>query len=75
MIEKTVILREIMRQKDPIFQKILQEVRIGEPSMETIEILMSRVGIEPDISSGIVPTLLSSKKLDVEKMNQREFKN
>jgi len=59
VIEKTVILREIMRQKDPIFQKILQEVRIGEPSMETIEILISRVGIEPDISSGIVPTLLS----------------
>jgi ATP-dependent DNA helicase PIF1 len=74
VIEKTVILREIMRQKDPRFQKILQEVRIGEVSMETIEILMSRVGIEPDISSGIVPTLLSSKKLDVEKMNQREFK-
>ena len=74
VIEKTVILREIMRQKDPIFQKILQEVRIGEPSMETIEILMSRVGIEPDMSSGIVPTLLSSKKSDVEKMNQREFK-
>jgi len=74
VIEKTVILREIMRQKDPVFQKILQEVRIGEPSLETIEILMSRVGIEPDISSGIVPTLLSSKKLDVEKMNQREFR-
>ena len=74
VIEKTVILREIMRQKDPVFQKILQEVRIGEPSIETIEILMSRVGIEPDISSGIVPTLLSSKKADVEKMNQREFK-
>lgn len=29
VIEKTVILREIMRQKDPIFQKILQEVRLG----------------------------------------------
>lgn len=74
VIEKTVILREIMRQKDPVFQKILQEIRIGEPSMETIEILMSRVGIEPDISSGIVPTLLSSKKSDVEKMNKREFR-
>ena len=74
VIEKTVILREIMRQKDPVFQKILQEVRIGEPSMDTIEILLSRVGIEPDITSGIVPTLLSSKKLDVEKMNKREFK-
>ena len=74
IIEKTVILREIMRQKDPIFQKILQEVRIGEVSIETIEIIQSRIGIEPDISSGIVPTLLSSKKSDVEKMNQREFK-
>ena len=73
VIEKTVILREIMRQKDPVFQKVLQEVRIGEVSMETIEILQSRVGIEPNISTGIVPTLLSSKKSDVEKMNQREF--
>ena len=73
VIEKTVILREIMRQKDPVFQKVLQEVRIGEVSMETIEILQSRVGIEPDISTGILPTLLSSKKSDVEKMNQREF--
>ena len=73
VIEKTVILREIMRQKDPVFQKVLHEVRIGEVSMETIEILQSRVGIEPDISTGILPTLLSSKKSDVEKMNQREF--
>ena len=62
-----------MRQKDPVFQKVLQEVRIGEVSDESIAILQSRVGIEPDISSGIVPTLLSSKKFDVEKMNQREF--
>jgi len=73
VIKKTVILREIMRQKDPVFQKVLHEVRIGEVSEESIAILQSRVGIEPDISSGIVPTLLSSKKSDVEKMNQREF--
>lgn len=73
VIEKTIILREIMRQKDAVFQKVLQEVRIGELSDESIAILQSRVGIEPDISSGIVPTLLSSKKSDVEKINKREF--
>lgn len=73
LIDKTIVLSEIMRQKDVIFQKVLEEVRIGEMSDESIAIIQSRVGIEPDLSSGIVPTILFSTKTLVEKINKKEF--
>lgn len=73
VIHESVILKEVMRQKDPIFQKVLSEVRIGRMSPETIEIIQSRIGIEPDLSTGIVPTILYSTRKTVEKMNKEEF--
>jgi len=73
VISESVILHEVMRQKDPIFQKVLSEVRVNKLSDETINIIQSRVGIEPDISSGIVPTILYSTKKSVDKINKEEF--
>lgn len=73
VISESVILHEVMRQKDPIFQKVLSEVRVNKLSEETINIIQSRVGIEPDISSGIVPTILYSTKRSVDKINKEEF--
>lgn len=72
-IDKVVILKEIMRQKDPVFQKVLSEVRIGRVSDESIQIIQSRVGVEPDLSSGIIPTMLYSTKKSVDKINKEEF--
>lgn len=73
VIHDCIILREVMRQKDPIFQKVLSEVRIGKLSPETIDIIQSRIGIEPDLSSGIIPTILYSTRKSVDKINQEEF--
>ncbi len=73
VIHDSIILKEVMRQKDPIFQKVLSEVRTGKLSTETIEIIQSRIGIEPDLSSGIVPTILYSTRKSVDKINQEEF--
>lgn len=73
VMDDKVTLTEIIRQKDPIFQKVLSEVRVGQVSPESIEILCSRVGVEPDLSTGIIPTILYSRKIAVEKVNKREF--
>jgi len=73
VIHEKIILNEIMRQKDPIFQKVLSEVRVGRMSDETIKIIQSRIGIEPDLSSGIIPTMLYSTKKSVDKINKTEF--
>lgn len=73
VIHESVILREVMRQKDPIFQKVLSEIRVGNISDETIQIIQSRIGVEPDLSSGIIPTILYSTRKSVEKINKEEF--
>jgi len=73
VIDQCVILNEIMRQKDPLFQKVLSEVRINKLSDDTIGIIQSRIGVEPDLSSGIIPTILYSTKKSVEKINREEF--
>jgi len=73
VIHESVILKEIMRQKDPIFQKVLSEIRTGEISEETIKIIQSRIGIQPNLSSGIIPTILYSTKKSVDKINKEEF--
>lgn len=74
LIQATVHLKEIVRQKDPVFQKCLNEVRLGECSMETLRILKQCA--DKKITSnenGIIPTLLYSKRVDVQRINDREI--
>lgn len=73
VIQNKIELEEVMRQKDPIFTKVLSEVRIGKLSDESITIIRSRIGVEPDTSNGIIPTLLYSTRKSVDKINQSEF--
>ena len=73
VIHEKITLTEIMRQKDVQFQKLLGEVRIGQVSPESILLLHSRIGVEPDLSTGIIPTMLYSTKVAVEKINKTEF--
>lgn len=73
VIDQKIILTEIIRQKEPTFQKVLSEVRVGRPSRETIDIIRSRVGIKPSTETGILPTIIYSKREDVDKINDREF--
>ena len=72
-INNVIILKEVMRQKDPVFQKVLSEVRVGKLSDESSQIIQSRIGIQPDISQGIIPTILYSTKKSVDKINKEEF--
>lgn len=72
-IDVHCILKEVQRQKDTEFQKILQEVRDGNVSQESIETLVSCKFKKIDESSGIVPTKLYSTRKSVDNFNKREF--
>lgn len=63
-----VDLKEIHRQKDPVFQKILTETRYGTLSAESIEILKSRMGISWN-EFKIKPTLIFPRRSEVEMIN------
>jgi ATP-dependent DNA helicase PIF1 len=72
-IHVTIQLTEVMRQTDPVFQKMLSEIRYGICTEETKEILMSRVGVELKNDYGIVPTKLFPRNKDVDLINHNEL--
>jgi len=75
LIEKTVHLIEIVRQSDAVFRKCLLEIRLGNISKETINIIKSRLlengikSVEP--RNGILPTRLFSRRNDVQSINNK----
>lgn len=68
-IQKYIELEENMRQTDPVFQNILKEVRVGETSEKSIELLQERIGANIDSPNGIKPTKLFSHRAEVAKIN------
>jgi len=73
VVPKTIQLTQIVRQTDPIFQKILQEARMATLSEESIAILRSRKGLNWK-SQTIRPTLLFSRKAEVDLVNSVNLK-
>ncbi len=73
LIDTTIYLTENMRQADPTFQTVLNEVRLGEPSSKTIEILQSRIGAQIKTPEGIIPTKLFSHRATVAKINHNNL--
>lgn len=73
-ITHTCYLTEIVRQKDIIFQKVLNNVRINNITDETRKILDSRVRIELKNNNGITPTRIYSLKRDVKEINEFEIR-
>ena len=73
-IDNIVELKKIMRQDNSVFQKCLNEIRIGEISEETKKILFecSKKKIK-NIDSDIIPTRLYSCNKDVDKINNEEL--
>jgi ATP-dependent DNA helicase PIF1 len=67
-VDTVVLLNKIWRQADPVYQKILGEVRFGEISKESEEILKGRMNTNWQDES-IQPTLLFSRNYDVDKIN------
>lgn len=65
---KTFILKNVFRQKDPKFVKILDHIRYGNIDEEDIKILSSRIDAK-DQNDNIKPTILSTHNRQVEKVN------
>jgi len=72
-LDETIYLTKIIRQSDPIFQKCLNEVRLGILSTQTKKILKSRIGVEIVNEFGIKPTKLYSTNRDVSYINNQEL--
>jgi len=72
VVQETIFLTEIVRQKDPVFQTILNEARVGELSTESYDILESRKTMEWKRQE-IKPTLLFTKNTDVNTINENQL--
>jgi len=68
-LDNVVYLREIIRQTDPKFQKVLANLRLGIKDKETMDIVNSRLDIELKSKFGIMPTKLFSHNVDVDRIN------
>ncbi len=66
-------LTENMRQCDPLFQKVLSEIRMGRLSDEGRELLLSRVGVKVG-TEDIIPTKLFSHRKSVDEINEENLK-
>lgn len=72
-INHTCYLTEIIRQHDTTFQKCLNEVRIGDLSQDSINLLQTRVGAKLTNTFGIQPTRLFPLNKDVDTINSNEL--
>lgn len=61
-------LTEIVRQKDPIFQKILNQARRGEVTRKSLKILASRMDLDYQ-SLEIKPTMVFTRRAEVDDIN------
>ena len=72
-IDHTIYLTEIIRQNNPVFQEVLNSIRMGDITEQVREVLDSRVGVELHNTFGIKPTKLYSKNIDVDRVNNEEL--
>jgi ATP-dependent DNA helicase PIF1 len=73
-IEKSVYLEEIIRQQDPIFQNVLNEIRYGNITEEVKKLLESRHNAVLKNDFGIIPTKICSTNYEVDLINVKELK-
>ena len=73
VVKETITLTEIVRQKDPVFQQILNEARVGKLSRESYEVLESRKTMDWKRKE-IKPTLLFTKNTDVNEINEGQMR-
>lgn len=71
--DKVCILNSVVRQQDPVFRNVLNEVRLGYCSDESKEILLSRVGVELKNENGILPTKIYAINKKVDDINKKEL--
>jgi len=73
IVPNTVELKQIIRQKDPIFQGILDEARYGRLTKDSVRILRTRQNLNWK-GLEIRPTLLFSRKAAVDSVNATNLK-
>lgn len=73
VINLSIELTEIQRQKDPIFHKILNEARHATLSKESCEILKGRIGIDWS-NNKIKPTLIFPRRAEVDMINKENLR-
>jgi ATP-dependent DNA helicase PIF1 len=71
-VDTIILLNKIWRQSDPVYQKILGEVRLGSLSDESLAILQSRTNTNWRDDT-IQPTLLFSRNFEVDKINEKNL--
>jgi ATP-dependent DNA helicase PIF1 len=72
IIQETIQLRTVFRQADPVFQKVLEEARVGALSADSYERLEARK-LTSWKGQQIRPTLLFTKNADVDAINEKQF--
>lgn len=72
-IQRVVYLNEIVRQPDPEFQNVLNDLRYGIVSEEARSLLDSCIGVELKNEFGVKPTRIYTTNRDVDGMNEREL--
>lgn len=71
--ECEITLKQIHRQSDPVFQKLLSEIRHGKMTPEAECIIRSRMGLNWQ-SSQIRPTLLFPRRAEVDMINENNLR-
>ena len=65
-------LKTIFRQKDPIYSKILNEIRIGTIKKSSYELLQKYIR-KPDENNEIKPPIILSRRNEVDNINKNEL--
>ena len=66
-------LTKCFRQSDPVFVKILNEIRYGKCSDESYAILKAQTSIDELYSEGLKPMRLLSTNAEVDRVNEQEL--
>jgi ATP-dependent DNA helicase PIF1 len=72
-IDNIIYLKEIFRQDDIAFQNCLNEIRMGQISEDSIEMLKSRIGAKLENEHGIIPTKIYPLNVNVDKENETQL--
>ena len=78
IVQKTICLKQIQRQSDPVFQQILNEARMGALTDESVAVLEGRkvkdtVLKEQLEASTVKPTLIFSRNNKVDDINNKNM--
>ena len=73
-LDSVVFLDQIYRQKDPVFQNMLNEIRLGVVSDETDKLLKSRLGLDFS-GQEIQPTKVFTRRAMVDSVNSSALAN